>query len=324
MIASGIACTGAIPRITEATEEETQTNPNPTSESQQAVAVEVTQALEEQDTLIESQWYCSVDADVLAALDRDVGDQVRVRRANTEGEYAIYTISEERDEDSETVRMGLDGRVRVGTEDPFEAGIDTTVPRSDLGEEGAEENDEFIEHLAYQGDDVIAISPHGGAISPGTDEQSAGVAERFPETSTRWGCKGWREGGGAFDRWFVAPTEISPASFPRLAQIYDRGFGTGVSFRGLDSDGVDVFGTPDGEFTEAIATAIEAVVGDDVPVETQSITTEGEAAYKDAELIDRLTADDANRVWLGQSRTAREDYGEEITTAVAVELENWV
>lgn len=279
----------------------------------------VVEALEVQETLLESGRYCAVHGATLDAIGREVGDQLRVRRTDADEEYAVYTVSERLEEDDEgTVRMGRDGRERLGTEDTFDATVDATVPRPDLSEQGAEANDEFIEHLSYGGDRVIVLSPHGGMISPETDDQADTVARRLSSV-TRWGCKGWFAERGAFERWFVSPRDLSPVSFPDLARIVDRRFEYSVSFRGLESEGVEVVGDEDGDFTRDIADAIEGAV-DDLEVTTRDLTDE-DGPYGDDQLTARLTAEGGNSVWLGQSRDAREDHGEEIAAAVADVLE---
>lgn len=288
---------------------------------ERAAKTRVEQAFTEQETLIESGRYCSVDEEVLESVDRDVGDQIRVRRTGADAEYAVYTVSESRDEDGEAiVRMGLDGRERFGTDETFLATVNSMVPRPDLSEDGARENGEFIEHLEDRGERVVIISPHGGDISPETDAQADLAAQRVSSEVTRWGTKGWREGGGAFERWFISPRDISPASFPELARLSDREFEYGVSFRGLSGSGIEVVGDEDGDFTRSIADAIEAVVGD-IEVETRDLAEPDDAPFEDDQLTERLTGEDGQSVWLGQGRDAREDYGEAIATAVAAVLE---
>lgn len=292
------------------------------TDRQGAESVSVIEALEVQETLLDSGRYCAVDDATLDAIDREVGDQLRVRRADAENEYAVYTVSERLENDEAgTVRMGADGRDRLGTDDTFDASANPTVPRPDLTEDGARASDEFVERLEDGGDRVAVLTPHGGDISPETDAQGDTVAERVSGT-VHWGCKGWFAERGAFERWFVSPQDISPASFPELDRIVDRQFEYSVSFRGLESDGIDVVGDEDGEFTEDVADAIESAVGDDVDVSTRDLAGGSDAPYDDDQLTTRMTAEGGNSVWLGQSRDARENHGEEIADAVADVLED--
>ena len=295
----------------------------PTDHGQQTVRAgvepaSVIEAAEAQETLIESGRYCAVHGAILDSIDRDVGDQVRIRRAGVEGEYAVYTVSERLEEDEPgTVRMGLDGRERLGTEDSFSASVDPTVVRPDLNADGAAASDEFIEYLARNGDRIAVLSPHGGDIAPGTGEQAELATEGVSGLGvTHWGTRGWYEERGAFERWFVQSTDISPASFPQLQRIYDRGFEYGVSFRGGGDEGVEVFGDEDDELTQAVADAIDAAA-EDLEVSTQEPDDDWEdEPYADAPLVRRLVAD-GQGVWLEQTTEAREDYGDEIATAVA-------
>ncbi len=72
----------------------------------------VRQALSpDQQDLIDHQEHCSADPEKLAAVGAALGHQVRVRRSDDE--FALYTVSEVRQETPDTVvRMGRRGRER--------------------------------------------------------------------------------------------------------------------------------------------------------------------------------------------------------------------
>ena len=87
----------------------------------------------EQHDLVDHPEHCSADPRALAGIGRAAGQQVRVRSSADPPAVALFTVSQEREEDSvEVVRMGRDGRKRLGTEDPFAAVVDSVVPRSEL------------------------------------------------------------------------------------------------------------------------------------------------------------------------------------------------
>ena len=69
-----------------------------------------------------------------------------------------------------------------------------------------------------------ALGPGQGQIEPCTDRQAERVAERLQDKGvSSWRCKGWKQGGGAHERWHITSTDIHPASFPKLGRVI---FGT--------------------------------------------------------------------------------------------------
>lgn len=272
-----------------------------------------------QRAIIRSGRYCSADQQQLAAIGREEGDQIRVRR--NDDEYAVYTVLDIIDEsDSSTVRMGRRGRQRLGTADRFDGIVDAAVPDPTLSVDEARDQDEFIEHLDDPGgDDLVISSAYGGSIAPRTDEQAALVADRLSAAEpTRWGCKGWNDEGSAFERWYVAPYNISPASFPALEDIYDREFALGISFRPLSRDEIHVGGRADESLLSDVAGAVESAVDGDVGVRIRGRDPGREA---DDRLISRLTAADGSGIWIGENATVRSEYAEPIAESVADVLE---
>jgi hypothetical protein len=110
-----------------------------------------------------------------AQHDRSVGQQVRVQRGSSQ--YALYTVSEARQESPDSVaRMGLVGRKRLGTSEEFAATVKAQVPNPVLTEAEAKERGEFVERLADDGshEGLIAIAPTASRSSPApTDRPSA-------------------------------------------------------------------------------------------------------------------------------------------------------
>src|SRR5436309_347220 len=137
----------------------------------------VKRALASQQDLIGHREHCSVDPERLATIGRSVGNQVRIRRDT--GEYGLFTVSEGRREDPDgTVRMGLAGRRRLGTDAEFAGVVDAQGPHPTLTVAQARAEGEFVERLKDDGAQrgLIAIAPHGGAIEPHTDQQAERVA----------------------------------------------------------------------------------------------------------------------------------------------------
>ena len=72
----------------------------------------IKKALSSQDDLTTRREHCSIDGRLLVSVGAVLGQQVRIRRTATE--YALFTVSERRDEDAPNVaRLGLIGRLDV-------------------------------------------------------------------------------------------------------------------------------------------------------------------------------------------------------------------
>jgi len=93
-----------------------------------AVDATIRKALSSQDDLKARREHCSVDGRLLGSVGAALGQQIRIRRTATE--YALYTVSERRDEDdTDVVRLGPTGRRRLGTDDPFDGAV--VLPAAD-------------------------------------------------------------------------------------------------------------------------------------------------------------------------------------------------
>lgn len=198
-----------------------------------------------------------IDADTLEAYDVEAGEQVRLSAPDGSAAYesVLGTVPDDVFEtgawDCEDAYEKLE--VTSGREltvDPFAPHPEYTT------REQAKEHDEFVEYLEDSGgSDLVVTAPHGGRIEYRTDEQSALVADELDATD--WGCVGFNSGGGAYDRWHITSTELSPRSFPKLADIADRDFSYGVSFHGFGEDGIAVGGGASRELKRTVCGAIE-------------------------------------------------------------------
>src|SRR5262249_9514744 len=157
------------------------------------------------------------------------------------------------------VRMGADGRLRLGTSGEFPGVIDAQVPHPTFSQAQARANSEFIERLTDDGSqaNLIAIAPHGGDIEPHTDQQAERVASRLgAELATSWRCKGWNGDGDPFGTWHITSADICEWSFPRLATVISRGFLAAVSFHGFRRNGILIGGLAPPALKEDIRMAI--------------------------------------------------------------------
>ena len=272
-----------------------------------------------QQDLIDHQEHCSADPERLATVGRALGHQVRIRR-NAQ-QYGLYTVSEVRDETPDnTVRMGEAGRRRLNAANGFAATLDSQVPHPSLSDAEAEALSEFVERLEDNGTHtgLIVIAPHGGDIERHTDQQAERVASRLAARGvSSWRCKGWKRGGGAFDRWHITSTDIHEASFPRLNSVISRGFTHAVAFHGADAPEILIGGGAPASLKEEIRIAIKgAVAGSGIPVRIAS-PEDGVGGDSPLNIVNRLTAGGANGIQIEQSLAARANHGQAIADAVA-------
>jgi phage replication-related protein YjqB (UPF0714/DUF867 family) len=279
----------------------------------------VKKAFSSQSTLIDRGEHCSLDPERLESIGLVVGSQIRVKRADDQ--FALYTVSETRPEPNDTiVRMAFQGRQRLGTADEFEATFDTQVPHPTFTDVEAVENSEFVERLDHHWhqQQLIAIAPHGGAIERHTDEQAELLASVIGcDRASAWRCKGFKLGGGAFERWHITSTDIHESSFPLLKQVSCRAFSYAVAFHGFSEADVLVGGGAPLELKQEIAEAVERAVatsGIRVRVATASENYDGDSPDN---IVNRLTAGGANGVQIEQSLEARQGFWKAIALAVA-------
>lgn len=281
--------------------------------------VSIKKALLSQEDLKKRREHCSVDPQTLATIGCAVGQQVRITR--TSNEHGLYTVSEVRQENPDNVvRMGLTGRQRLGTDDEFDGVVDSQVVHPTLTEAQAEAQSEFIERLEDNGlqSGLIAIAPHGGDIELHTDQQAECVASRLAvKAVSSWRCKGWKQGGGAFDRWHITSTDINEASFPRLNSVISRGFTYAVAFHGFDKPEILVGGTAPATLKQEIRDAIAgATAGSGIKVRIAE-PDDGFGGDDPRNIVNRLTAGGANGIQIEQSLQARSSHWPAIAEAVA-------
>jgi phage replication-related protein YjqB (UPF0714/DUF867 family) len=278
----------------------------------------VKRAFSSQSTLVGHGEHCSFDPDRLSAIGLTVGRQIRVRRS--ERELALYTISECRQESSDViVRMGLDGRKRLGTSEEFEVTIDPRVPHPTFTDEEARTHSEFVERLddGYQ-QGLVVLAPHGGAIERQTDRQAERVGALIGGgLASVWTCKGFKAGGGASERWHITSTDIHEGSFPLLNTIIGRGFTAAVAFHGFSQADVLIGGAAPSALKQEIAEAIDQALhgsGIEVRIAGPSDTFGGDSPKN---IVNRLAACGIGGVQIEQSLDARTGYWQAIADAVA-------
>jgi phage replication-related protein YjqB (UPF0714/DUF867 family) len=264
------------------------------------------------------QEHLSIDNDLDSYL--ALGDQCRVAIDN--GNFALYTVGEIRGEPGKgRVRMGWEARARLATTQSFSATLKTRViaVNNDLmSDADAQLQSEFVERLEDHGASLIAIAPHGGTIEAHTDEQAAHVQWLLASKgASSWICKGYKQGGGSFDRWHITSTDISRRSFPGLDQVADREFAYAVSFHGMSHEVVLIGGGAPYELKLEVHDAIASVLagsGIEVAIATADDLYSGDSPEN---VVNWLTAGGTGGVQIEQSMRARTNYGLAIAAAVA-------
>jgi phage replication-related protein YjqB (UPF0714/DUF867 family) len=278
--------------------------------------VMVKKAFDTQDDLKRHREHCAPAARPLVSLDRAKGQQIRIHR---DSDFALYTISELLHETTDpVVRIGLTGRQRLGTDGEFEGALDTKVVDPELSDRGARDAGELVERLDDDGSQarLIVIAPHGGDIEPHTDTQAERVAEQLgPALASAWRAKGWKPGGGAFQRWHITSSDIDPRGFRLLDSVMARGFEHAVAFHGFDDEpGVLIGGTASPELKARLARAIQSVLPAGLTVRIAQ-PSERYGGDDPNNIVNRLSP--CGGIQIEQGPSARADHGLDIADAVA-------
>lgn len=280
------------------------------------------------NAFVREREHCSAHRNQTTAIGRNKGQQVRIGRHVLNGTQlglALYTTIPVRDEeadvvlvryrDPESTHHDLRDRLGVSSTDPFTGKVNSRVP-----DDEEKCNSEFVERVTdsrrLRG--LIAIALHGGNIEPHTDEQAERVGKLLAcKCVSVWLCKGFKTGGGAFDRWHITSTDISEESFPKLKAVIGRHFEYAVAFHGWGEDSICIGGSAPPPLKREIKTAVErAISGSGIVVATSE---EGRCpgaftADNPKNIVNRLGA---IGIQLEQSREARARYGIQIADAVA-------
>ena len=196
------------------------------------------------------------------------------------------------------------------TRPPFRA---TRLEQTDTGH--------YVELLSDDGtnDEILVCAAHGGLVEPGTAEQASELTARLPSASC-WACLGYDAEHNPFELWHPPSSAFSPAEYPLLGEIADRGFETVVSFHGLGDDRVLVGGGIDAETKRYVTDRLDAAVS--APVESVS---EGQyAGVSPNNFVNWLARDDRGGLQLEQSRTVRTDEREAVVSVLEDLIEEGV
>jgi len=255
--------------------------------------------------------HASALPELLHSIGMDAGQQAIIRRDG--GTFALYTLTNvETEPSADIVRMGPGGRGRLDAEDlrQFGARLDSVAVDPAATVDEALRGDKLLELFDDgHGRGLVVLAPHGGDIEPHTDAQAEHVRSLLDDLGVScWRCKGWKPDGGAAARWHITSTDISPASFPRLATAAAREFTHAVSFHGFTEEG-----RPDvlvgGAAPDPLKRVIQAVIAFAVAGTGLRVEIAGEddplGGNEEANLVNRLTKDGHNGIQIEQQPSAR-------------------
>lgn len=267
----------------------------------------------DQDDLRSHPEHASALPDLVQTLGTDVGRQAIIARDSEADTFALYTLTDAGEEPSvDTVRMGRDGRGRIDGDDQEQFGgvLDSVAIDPAATLEQALRGEKLLELLDDgQQPGLLILAPHGGDIEPRTDDQAEHVRDLLTDLGVScWRCKGWKPHGGALARWHITSTDISTASFPRLASVAARGFEHAVSFHGFIEDGrpdVVIGGAAPDPLKRVMRAVIAfALAGTDLRVEIAGIDDPLGGA-EEANIVNRLTGDKRSGIQIEQQPLAR-------------------
>ena len=228
--------------------------------------------------------HCSARSGQITTIGANKGQQVRLERYAPDGldplDLALYTVIDVRDEepdavfadyrDTESTHHGLRDRLGLSSTDPFTGKINSEVPHPAFTDDAAAAKSEFVERITDNGHHrgLIVIAPHGGNIEQHTDEQAERVGKQLSTKCVSvWVCKGFKQGGGAFDRWHITSTDISKESFPKLKSVIGRPFEYAVAFHGWGHDSICIGGSAPPDLKQQIKAAVaSAITGSEIAV----------------------------------------------------------
>lgn len=258
----------------------------------------------------------SADPTALSGIGAVVGQQLRITKDSNN--FANYTVSDSQTESpTGIIRMNSAGRLKINGSAGNSCTVDAVIANTTMTDAQADAASEFVERLSDNGSatNLIATAPHGGDIEAYTDSMAVEVASQLSSKSVSyWLCKGWKQGGGAFNRWHITSTEISPLSFPLLNSVWTRGWSYAVSFHGYSGSNILIGGTGSSTLKNSLQSGIQtAVSGSGISVQ---ITSSGdpEGGNSSSNYINKLSA---NGIQIELSLTARSSYWKAIADAVA-------
>ena len=271
--------------------------------------------------------HCIVSKKFINMMGLKPNEQIRILRPFLKNKpRALYTIVDIHSMKPSKVFVGysvpndLIGRLNLDTTETFSGNIDPKVTMPYISEKEARKQGEFIERLKDKSDKfgIAILAPHGGDIEKYTDRQAKCVYDLVSsKLATSWICKGFRPGGGAFDRWHITSTDINENSFPMLKTIINRKFKYAIAFHGWKNDHICMGGSMSTKLKKQIKSAIlNAISGSNIQVYTdyEKNCPDDFNGDNPKNIVNRVSS---KGLQIEQSVKARKDYGIKIAQAVS-------
>lgn len=266
--------------------------------------------------------HCVASLDQINRIGKTIGEQVRIERPTENGTaLALYTVVGDHDRESDIVFMGY--KIRGDLEErfdlnnyPFTGKVEAQVTAEGLSDKQAENCSEFIERLTDNGVNqrLVVIAPHGGNIEKFTDLQADYIREQFSSDHvSEWICKGFKKGGGAYDRWHITSTDISENSFPELKTIMGRHFEYSIAFHGWTKNYICIGGKAAVGLKQEIKEAVEEAISDS-GIDVRDSGCEDFDGDNEHNIVNRLGT---QGIQIEQSEKARESNYKRIAEEVA-------
>lgn len=278
--------------------------------------------LRTQVTLIDSPFMCDQYCTVPQDLNLQVGDQVRIGFNEHLAIYTVKWVTAERN----VIRLNGKKRLSLQNEQNrseqgsvgYVQGPSVVSPKPLLDTE-AKLQSELVERVFDDGvhDGFICIAPHGGHIDLKTDYQAERVRRAMTGTSM-WMCKGYKQGGGAFQQWHTTSNDISANSFPELKKIVNskRRFTHCVAFHGMAEGGVLIGGLGNDELKRQLQRVIREKIGNEsIPVRL-STWQDCCNGLSSRNVVNWLTKNGLGGIQIEQDRTVRNKYWQCVADAV--------
>ncbi|WP_459193183.1 poly-gamma-glutamate hydrolase family protein [Halosimplex sp. J119] len=161
---------------------------------------------------------------------------------------------------------------------------------------------------------VLVCAPHDGFES--NTAQAAGIVRKRigDERASAWFVHAF--GPDAFDRFHITSANISPASYPGLATVADRGFDYCISFHVFRGDDVLVGGLADKTLRDELGERISEAINGKRHVETER--SEMRYAGKTQEnIVNRLTTDSESGIQIEMPALIAHRYRKRVARTVA-------
>jgi phage replication-related protein YjqB (UPF0714/DUF867 family) len=276
----------------------------------------INKAWQRQTQLLSDGDYCSLRDDIADTLGRHPGQQIRLDPVSSAGVPAAFTVGSLHTDDAD-IRIGKAGRQRLRVGPSSVVTARPTVSRTELNRMQACAQGDVCETVWDTGQDhLLVCAPHGGDIESNTVRVTRRIQQELGSArATAWFVHAFGN-ESAFERWHITTTEMSPVSYPGLAQVANRSFQYAVSIHTWRGDDILIGGLAEKELRERLADSIRSAI-DGV---RDIVTDHDEGKYMattEQNVVNRLTDDNASGIQIELPELIALQYRGRVAQAVA-------